>query len=168
MAVVNYEKTQPFFSFFCLPQTRCMRNKESLFRWHLHFATSAESYGRHLTRRKKQKSAARAVVFVSVTFQSSSHSLTPQPRGVVSRSGREYSLACKLQTLAFCLPAFPSTQLKQLFAPLDKFVLLSPSESSDDLKCTYSCSESQRILDWGFNLPNQAANELIQSSIEPW
>lgn len=54
----------------------------------------------------------------------------------------------------FVLPAFPSTQPKQLFAPLGKFVLLSPSESTDDLKGTYRTSESQSIPEWGFNLSN--------------
>lgn len=74
--------------------------------------------------------------------------------GLVSGWGCSPDLSTKLQTLAFCLPGSPSTQLKQLFAPLDKFVLLSPSELSDDFKCTYSSSAGQRALQWGFNLPH--------------
>jgi len=54
----------------------------------------------------------------------------------------------------FVSQLFPGTQLRQLFAPLGKFVLLSPSELTDDLKLTYGTSKSQSIPDWCFNLSN--------------
>lgn len=51
-----------------------------------------------------------------------------------TRAGITASLLSVFTGLLFALPWLPDSQLKQLFAPLGKFVLLSASEATDDLK----------------------------------
>lgn len=155
-SVVNYEKSQ---TLFVRLKNHACGEKKNLSRRLLNCVLRRQRWTLShrgciwpAVKKRRKKAETRCVHLCNIlVFIRLSHTVA---LGLVSgRDGRP-DLPIKLQTLAFCLPASPSTPLKQLFAPLDKFVLLSPSESSDDLKCTYSSSASQRVLDWGFNLPN--------------